>query len=401
MDHALPHGKESQPPAKPAKGRHIGRFLAIVAACLVVIAILGFLSRWNNTRSLQAAVDSREAEVVNVVHPSKIPPTVALELPGQTQAYIQAPIYAQVSGYLKKWYYDIGAKVKSGDVLAEIDTPALDQQLSQAQATLRQSQAQQWLSQATYQRGADLLKTQVISQQDFDNQSGDLKAKMATVGADEANVRQLQALEAFKLLRAPFDGIVSARNTDIGALVTSGSGTPLFTVAQVSPLRVYVSVPESKAPYVKAGTQADLTFDSDPGRKFPAEVVTTAGAIDPGTRTLLTELQVPNKDEALFPGAYVKAHFEVQGDPKALLVPANVLLFRSEGPAVGVVGQDGKVQIKSVRVAQDLGTNLEVEGLSPDDQVIVNPSDSLSDGAVVQILKSGTGGGKAPAPGQG
>ena len=306
-------------------------------------------------------------------------------MPGQTQAFTQAPIFAQVNGYLKKWNSDIGAKVKTGDILAEIDTPALDQQLAQAQANLQQAQANLWVSQSNYNRQVDLLSKKVISQQDFDTQSGDLQARQAAVSADEANVRQLQATEAFKVLRAPFDGIISARNTDIGALINAGSGASLFTISQVSPLRVYVNVPERLAASVKPGEKANLTFEGYPGAKFVAEVVTTAGAIDPGTRTLLTQLSVPNTDGKLLPGAYAVVHFELESDSKAMLVPENVLLFRSEGPAVGVVGPDGKVSIRKVTIDRDLGTNLQIEGLSENDQVIVNPSDSLAEGDVVHI----------------
>jgi membrane fusion protein, multidrug efflux system len=275
-----------------------------------------------------------------------------------------------------------------GDVLAEIDTPALDQQLAQAKANLKQSQAALWVSQTNYNRQIDLLNKKVISQEDFDNQSGDLQSKQATVIGQEANVAQLQAMEAFKVLRAPFDGTVTVRNTDIGALINAGSGTPLFIVSQVAPLRVYVNVPESLAAAVKAGTRANLTFDSFPGIRFPAQVVATAGAIDPTTRTLRTQLAVPNEDGKLFPGAYTTIHFELESDSQALLVPENVLLFREEGPAVGTVGSDGKVSIRKIKIDRDLGNTLQVHGLSETDQVIINPADSLADGDLVRVKES-------------
>ena len=322
---------------------------------------------------------------VEIVRPEKVPSTVTLNLPGETEAYTQAPIHAQVNGYLKKWYSDIGAKVKMGDILAEIETPALDQQLAQAKANLQQSQAALWVSQTTYSRQADLLSKKVISQQDFDNQSGDLQAKQATVTAEQANLGQLEAMEAFKVLRAPFDGTVTARNTDIGALINAGSGNPLFIISQVTPLRVYVNVPESLAASVRAGTKANLTFSSFPSADFPAEVVATAGAIDPTTRTLLTQLAVPNSDGKLFPGAYTNVHFQLESDSQSLLVPENVLLFREEGPAVGVVGPEGKVSIREIKINRDLGNTLQVQGLSESDQLIVNPSDSLADNDLVEI----------------
>jgi RND family efflux transporter MFP subunit len=205
------------------------------------------------------------------------------------------------------------------------------------------------------------------------------------VGAEEANVGQLQAMEAFKILRAPFDGIVTARNIDIGALVSASSGSPLFVISQVAPLRVYVNVPESLAASLKAGIRANLTFDTFPGTQFPAEVVATAGAIDPTTRTLLTQLAVPNTDGKLFPGAYTPVHFELQSDSQSLLVPENVLLFRSEGPAVGVVTPEGKVSIRKIKIERDLGSALQVRDLSESDQLIVNPSNSLADGDLVRV----------------
>jgi membrane fusion protein (multidrug efflux system) len=368
-----------------AKPRRIGLWLLLAAACLVAAALIGLVSRQVQFKKLQQTTSALSEQFVAIVRPEKVPAKVTLNLPGQTQAYTQAPIFAQVNGYLKKWHSDIGAKVKMGDILAEIDTPALDQQLAQAKAALQESQAALWLSQATYNRGLDLVNKKVISQQDFDVQAGDLQVKQATVSAEEANVGQLQALEAFKILHAPFDGIVTARNIDIGALVNASSGSPLFIVSQVAPLRVYVNVPESLAASIKAGVKANLTFDAFPGAQFPAEVVATAGAIDPTTRTLLTQLAIPNTDEKLFPGAYTTVHFELQSDSQSLLVPANVLLFRSEGPAVGVVSPEGKVSIRNIKIERDLGSTLQVQGLSESDQLIVNPSDSLGDGDLVHV----------------
>jgi membrane fusion protein, multidrug efflux system len=371
-----------------AKPRRIGLWLLLAAACLVAVALIGLVARQVQFKKLQQTTSALSEQFVAIVRPEKVPAKVTLNLPGQTQAYTQAPIFAQVNGYLKKWYTDIGAKVKMGDILAEIDTPALDQQLAQTKAALQESQAALWLSQATYNRGLDLVSKKVISQQDFDVQAGDLHVKQATVVADEANVGQLQAMEAFKILHAPFDGMVTARNIDIGALVSTNSSTPLFIVSKVAPLRVYVNVPESLAASIKAGVKANLRFDTFPGTQFPAEVVATAGAIDPTTRTLLTQLEIPNTDEKLFPGAYTTVHFELQSSLQSLLVPENVLLFRGEGPAVGIVGSDGKVSIRKIKIDRDLGDTLQVQGLSEGDQIIVNPSDSLADGDPVQVRSS-------------
>jgi RND family efflux transporter MFP subunit len=387
---AAPAGREAQTDVRTErpKPRRIRLWLLLVAACFVAIAAIGFVSRQLQFKKLQETTKTLDEEFVETTQPQKVPATVTLNLPGETEAYAEAPIFAQVNGYLKKWYSDIGAKVKMGDVLAEIDTPALDQQLAQAQANLKQSQAALWVSQTNYNRQIDLLKKKVISQEDFDNQSGDLQSKQATVIAQEANVAQLGAMEAFKVLRAPFDGTVTVRNTDIGALINAGSGTPLFTVSQVAPLRVYVNVPESLAAAVKVGTRANLSFDSFPGTRFPAQVVATAGAIDPTTRTLRTQLAVPNGDGKLFPGAYTTIHFELESDSQALLVPENVLLFREEGPAVGTVGSDGKVSIRKIKIDRDLGNTLQVHGLSETDQIIINPADSLADGDLVRVKAS-------------
>jgi RND family efflux transporter MFP subunit len=318
-----------------------------------------------------------------------MPANISINLPGQAQAYTQAPVYAQTSGYLKKWYFDIGSRVKEGDVLAEIDTPQIDQQLNQAKATLKQAQAALDLSRVTYQRDQDLLQRKVIAQQDFDTATSDLGVKQSTVNADEAAVLSLQALEDFKLVKAPFDGIVTARNTDIGALINSGSGNALFVVAQVKPLRVYVSVPESMAQDVTVGADAELTFNEFPGRTFSGKIVRTAGAIDPNSRTLLTEVNVANDDGELFPGAYTQVHLITGGQNRSLLVPANTLLFRSEGTTVGIVNQDNTVELKKIKIGRDLGTQLEItQGLNPDDRVILNPSDSLASGQRVKVRPS-------------
>jgi RND family efflux transporter MFP subunit len=350
-----------------------------------VLAVMGIRSRSASATALQLQTNRAAELSVAVVTPEKAPATVSLDLPGQTQAYIQSPIFAQTTGYLKRWYFDIGAKVKAGDVLAEIDTPQVDQQLNQAKANLRQAQAALDLARVTYARDQDLLQRKVIARQDFDTAESDFRSKEATVNANAAAVSQLQALEDFKRVRAPFTGVVIARNTDIGQIVNAGSGAPLFTMAQVSPLRIYVNVPERMAGYVQVSGPATITFNEFPGQKFQGKVVRTARAIDPNSRTLLTEIDVANDSEQLLPGAYTPVHLDTSG-PQSLLIPANALLFRSEGTALGVVGPDGRVRIKKIKIGRDLGGQLEiVDGVSPTDQVIVNPVDSLSDGMLVRV----------------
>jgi RND family efflux transporter MFP subunit len=377
------------PDAKRAP-RRSGRLILFLFAGLVVLAALavyGLITRSATTEKLvQQATQAASEQTVTVVKPERLPAAVSVELPGQTQAYIQAPVFAQTSGYLKKWYFDIGAPVKAGEVLAELDTPQVDQQLNQAKATLKEAQAALDLSLVTYRRDQDLLQRRVIAQQDFDTANSDLGVKQATVNADEAAVLSLQALEDFKTVKAPFDGIVTARNTDIGALVNSGSGNPLFIVAQIKPLRIYINVPENMAQDVSVGASAELRFNEFPGREFSGKVVRTAGAIDPNSRTLLTEVDVPNESGELYPGAYTQVRLVTGTSNRSVLVPANTLLFRSEGAAVGVVNQNNVVELKKIKIGRDLGNQLEVtQGLNLNDRIIVNPSDSLAAGQKVKV----------------
>ena len=355
------------------------------AVVLVALAVIGFGVRFSRTQAVRQRSQPAAEMTFAVVHPQQASITIPV-LPGQTEAYTDAPIFAQTSGYLKKWYFDIGAKVKAGDVLAEIDTPEVDQELAQAQAQLKVAQAALNLAEVTYRRQQNLFNRRVIAVEDYDTATDTYRENQAVVMADQANINQLEALEAFKIVRAPFDGIVTARDTDIGDYIASGSGTQLFRMQQTSPLRVYINVPQIFAQMVKIGTEADLTLDEFPGRKFLGHVTNTARAIDPTSRTLLTELQVPNETGELFPGAYALIMLHVNDDTGILTIPSNTLLFRSEGTTVGVVDADGKVEIRKIVISLDLGDKLEVShGLSVTDQVIVNPSDSLASGMTVQI----------------
>ena len=355
-------------------------------ALFIAIAVMGIYSRTTLQTGLQQRSNEAAQLIVNVIHPEKASTTIPLQLPGQTRAFIEAPIFAQTTGYLKKWYFDIGAKVKAGDVLAEIDTPQVDQQYNQARAQLKVAEAARDLAQVTLKRDQDLYNRRVIAAQDFDTAADTYRQSQATVNVDQASVSALQALEDFKIVRAPFDGIVTERDTDIGAYVPSGSGVQLFRMAQTSPLRVYINVPQTFARFVKERTQADLTLNELPDRKFQAHVTNTAGAIDPTSRTLLTELEVPNETGELLPGAYAQINLKLQGDTGFVTVPSNVLLFRSEGTAVGIVHPDGKVEIRKVVINRDLGDKLQIsQGLSESDQVILNPSDGLIDGMNAKI----------------
>lgn len=350
------------------------------------VVVSGISSRNTATAALQQRADQAAGLVVRIVQPEKDSGTINLQLPGQTMPYTDTPIFAQTSGYLKAWYFDIGARVKAGTVLADIDTPTVDQQLAQAQAQLGVAKAARDLAQVTYSRYQELLKTNVISPQDFDTAASNFHQTEATVIADQAIVDRLDALEAFKHVRAPFDGIVTARNTDVGAYVPSGSGTQLFRMARLSPLRVYVTTPEPFAPLVHAGDQAQLTVNQFPGETFPAHVVTTAGTIDPNSKRLLTELQAPNDTGELTSGAFVQVTLKLRTSA-AVTIPAKTLIYEPDGSAaVAVVHPDRKVEIRKVQITQDFGRRVQVaQGLSESDQLIANPPAGLVTGARVTL----------------
>jgi RND family efflux transporter MFP subunit len=381
-------GSESSGKAEKKIKKNLKLFFFAGGALFIGVAVLGIYSRNAWTLEVQQLTDKAARTIVHVVHPTKAIEAISLQLPGQTMPYTDAPIFAQTSGYLQKWYFDIGAEVKAGAVLAVIDTPEVDAQLAQAQAQLKVAQATRDLSKVTYQRFQDLFQRNVIAAQDFDTAADNYGQNQATVIADQANVNRLDALEAFKIVRAPFDGIVTARNTDIGAFIPLGSGTQLFRMARISPLRVYVDVPEPFTEFVKVGAEADLTVGQDEARKFTARVVGTAGAINPTAKRLLTELEVANKTGELFPGAYVQVTLKIAGKNGDLTIPAGTLLFTSGKPAVGVVHPNGTVEIRKIAINRDLGSKLEIsQGLSESDQVITSPPPGLVDGTVVIIAK--------------
>jgi RND family efflux transporter MFP subunit len=378
------------PPSKPKKiGKAIIFYLVAAGVVFLGLAAFGIHTRNQWTAEMQVRNNQAARILVEVVHPQAAIGIVHLQLPGQATAFTDSPIVAQTSGYLKKWYFDIGARVKKGDVLAEIDTPEVDQQLAEAQAQLEVAQAASDLAEITYKRDQDLFKNKVISAQDFDTAADNFSGAQSTVIADQAAVGRLQALEAFKIVRAPFDGIVTARNTDIGDYVAAGSGTALFQMAATSVLRVYVTVPQAFSSLVKAGEQAQLTVNEFPGQTFPAHVVSTAGAISPNSKRLLTELEAANPTGAPLPGAYVQTTLDIPIDGSGVLVPAMSLLFEGTQPAVAVIGPDSKVEIRKINVVRDLGTRLQVsDGLSLSDQIIVNPPPGLATGTHVIVVKT-------------
>jgi membrane fusion protein, multidrug efflux system len=373
-------GVSARKPKKP------GRLVLGGGAALGVAAVF-FWHQLTSSQPATAPASSGTQEVtVTVVHPEK-PGAATLQLSGFTQAYTEAPIYAQTSGYLKKWYFDIGGKVHANDILGEIDTPEVDEELAQAKAQLQVAQAASHLAEVTYQRDQTLFEQKVLDGETRDTAADTYAEDQATVVADQANLDRLDALEDFKVLRAPFDGIVTARNIDVGTYVANGSVNQLFVVAQTSPLRIYVQVPQADAQLVKIGMEGDLTLPQFPGRTFQAHVTNTADVVDPTSRSLLTELQIPNESGELLPGAYVQITLKFAGNSPYLTVPENTLIFRREGAAVGVVDANGKVEIRKIVVHEDFGDRLEISnGLSVSDQVILNPADSLASGVMAKIV---------------
>lgn len=352
-----------------------------------VIIFYGIHSRVFAESQLASATEQASVLSVNVIYPQPAARRQEIVLPGTTQAFIDSPIYARTNGYLKRWYFDIGARVKQGDLLAEIETPELDQQLRQSRADLATAEANLNLSQITAERNQNLLKTNSISTQERDNAVNAFAANKAMVQSNQANVARLEQLQAFEKVAAPFDGVITARNTDVGALIDAGANAPtqLFHIAAIHKLRVYVSIPEVDAPVARPGTSAQLTLDEYPGRTFHGKLVRNSNSIDFASRTLLTEVDVDNPTGELMPGAYVQVHFHLPADVRAVVVPANALLFRKEGLQVGVV-RKGKAELVEVTPGHDYGDSMEiVSGLQPNDPVIVSPSDSLTNGTPVHM----------------
>ena len=385
----LPLNIAEQTAKRPRK-----HWLALLIALIVLSALLisGIWSRVRaravlNTETAQAALPA-----VSVVSPKRTTPTDEVILPGNVQPYISSPIYARTNGYLRKWYFDIGARVKKGQLLAVIETPEVDQQLQQARSNLLTAQANLELASVTKTRYQGLLKSNAVSQQDVDNAVGTYNANKAIVEADKAAVEQYSALVSFEKVYAPFDGVITARNTDIGDLINSGSSsnvkTDLFHIAQPGRLRVYVNVPEEYSQGIATGMTADLSLAEFPDRRFQGKVVRTADAINVTTRTLLIEVDVDNPTGTLLTGSYAEVHLAVPTQISTFLIPVNTLLFRTEGLRVGVV-KEGKVVLTAVNPGHDFGDQIEVvSGLKSDDQVIVNPPDSIVSGQEVQIVKA-------------
>ncbi|MBN3754741.1 efflux RND transporter periplasmic adaptor subunit [Paraburkholderia sp. Tr-20389] len=372
----------------PSRLRHLK--LAGIAALLIAAGIVatGIASRVHAKQQMTTWSAEEAVPTVVAYTPSRDSAAQALVLPGHLSAYVNAPIYARVSGYLHAWYADIGTHVKTGQLLGEIDTPDLDQQLAQARADLRNSQANEKLAASTAKRWTEMLQQDSVSQQEADEKNSDLVAKQATVAANDANVKRLEALESFKRITAPFDGVVTARTTDVGALINAGGGNgpELFSVSDARQLRVYVSVPQSEAAAIKLGMRATLTVPERPGMTFDAKLVDTDDSISQSSGTLLVQLSVDNANGLLIPGEYTEVHFSLPNDSHLLTIPASSLIFRQSGLQVAVVGKDDRAVLKPVTVATDLGTKVGIgSGLNPSDKVIDNPPDSLSAGDRIRL----------------
>ena len=361
--------------------------LIILLLVALILAVWGIAARLHERSQLANRTLSQAEITVVVAKPQISGAGDELVLPGIVQAYIEAPIYARTSGYLKTWHRDIGSHVHAGDLLAEIETPEVDRQLSQAKADLATAQANLDLSRSTNERWKELLKTQSVSKQDADEKAGDAAAKEATTESAAQNVHRLQELEGFKRVVAPFNGVVTARNTDVGDLINAGqaSGTELFRLADTHKLRIYAQVPEAYAIATTSGLQAELHFAEYPGKAYPAETVRTSNALDPTARTLQVELQLDNDKGELFPGAYAEVHFKLPDSMQSMRLPANVILFR-DGLQVATVDRDHKIKLKSVTQGRDFGKTIEIlAGIERDDSVVVNPPDSIQDGVAVRI----------------
>lgn len=379
------------PPVPRRVPRALITGLILLAVLLLVGIVIGILDRSHAEHTLTQKTDAAAVQTVAVIHPSTAHLSPDIALPGNTQAFVDTPIYARTNGYLKAWFFDIGAHVRKGQLMATIESPEIDQQLQVAQADLQSSEANLALAKTTAQRYQNLLKLDSVSKQETDVAVSDATAKTAAVAASEAAVRRLQQLVSFERIYAPFDGVITARNTDIGQLIDAGAGSAqprdLFRLASTGEIRVFVQVPESYSTDIVDGGKAYLTLDEYPGRRFEGSIARNSSSIDPTSRTLNVEVDVPNAKGLLLPGAYVFVHFEVPPRGGNISIPSDALIFRAQGLQVAVL-RDDRVHLIGVTIAHDAGASVEINsGLSPQDQVILNPSDSIFEGQEVHVQR--------------
>jgi RND family efflux transporter MFP subunit len=380
-----------------------GVLIAIIAVIVVIaIVIAGVVPRLRAKAALRVETNSLAVPEVQVIQPKRGSTAQEIILPGNIQAFIDAPIYARTNGYLRSWTSDIGARVKKGQLLAEIETPEVDQQLLQARADLNTAQANENLSQITFNRFEGLKNTDSVSTQDVDNAAGDYAAKKAIVDSARSNVNRLEDLQSFVKIYAPFDGVITARNTDVGQLIDSGSSggvaKELFHIAAIRTLRVYINVPQQYSVAAKPGIVADLSLAQFPGRTFQGKLVRTANAIDLATRTLLVEVDVDNATGELLPGAFAEVHLKLPTEIPSYILPVNALIFRAQGLQIATVDNGNRAKLVTIVLGRDFGATVEVvSGLTDADKVIVSPPDSLVDGEQVQIAQPDQQGGSGNA----
>jgi len=374
--------------SSPVSRRKLGIFGALASIALVVVVITGIRAREQSGEKLREWTDDQAVPTVAVTRPDAKVTNPTIDLPGRLEAYQRAPIFARVQGYLKSWSADIGARVKAGQVIAEIEAPDLDQQLLQARADLASQQASAKLSEATLSRRKTLVASNFVSAQEIDERTADLSNKNMAVKAGQANVERLEALAGYKKITVPFDGIVTARDTDVGALINAGggSGPAMFVVSDISKLRVYVNVPQNYVPSIRIGAKAVMTVPEYPTRTFEATVEASAQAVDVSSGTTRMQLALDNSKSELMPGSYANVRLTLQRDGVPLSIPASALIFNQNGLRVATVGPDDRIQFKQVTIARDLGRTIELaSGLSPDDRVVVTPPDGVADGDQVRI----------------
>ena len=390
MDTPPPAAGFDRPPdaAKPPPVR-LGRWALACLALIVIGGVVGLVPRLRQAAALRSETRELAVPTVSVVSPVRGQPAAGPALPAEVRPTIEAPILARASGYLKRWLVDIGSPVEAGQLLAEIDTPELDQQLAQARAQLAESDAALTLAKTTASRWSELLKTASVSEQEAAEKQADLELKSATVGAAKANVSRLEDLRSFALVKAPFAGTITMRGTDFGDLITAGSPRELFHLAQTRKLRVFVQVPQALAGGIAPGQPAELLVPDVHDRVFPATVVRTAGAMNADSRTLLTELEVDNPRGEILAGSFAQVRFSEANAASVLTLPSNTLLFNADGLHVGVVKSDGKVELRRISLGRDFGATMEVlSGVNLNDRVILNPADSLVDGATVRVAET-------------
>ena len=376
----------------PAPPRRLGLAGLVALIAAAATAAYGILARRASEREVAAWTDQQAVPTVAVAPPLTASAQRTLNLPGDVQAFYEAPIYARVNGYLRSWAQDIGARVRAGELLATIETPDLDQELAQAQADLASAEANAALADLTAKRWHTLLASNAVSMQSADEKQGNAVATRALVAAAQAHVDRLRALQAFTRLTAPFDGVVTARNTDVGALINAGASAaqPLFKVADIHEMRVYVRVPQVYASELSVGMTATLTQPQYPGQTFPARLATTSNAVSAESRTVLAELHADNAAGKLWPGTYAQVRFDLPPDQGVLRVPASALIFRAQGAELATLGPQDRIVMKPVSVGRNLGTEIEItSGIAPSDLVVSTPLDTLENGEAVRVAEPG------------